>query len=154
MAKRKRGAQGGPAGQARDVPPLDNQAVNELVGLLDSGRFIEAILIMEELLQSYPREPILYKLLGMAYGEVGDLAGAAERWEEAQRLDPNDPSLWRLLAGVYQAQGRIVNALRALRRYLSEDPDDEELAQVVEARDALEAALDELAQTHHVSKAE
>ncbi|MGN6809362.1 MAG: tetratricopeptide repeat protein [Thermomicrobiales bacterium] len=154
MAKRKRGAQGGPAGQARDVPPLDNQAVNELVGLLDSGRFIEAILIMEELLQSYPREPILYKLLGMAYGEVGDLAGAAERWEEAQRLDPNDPSLWRLLAGVYQAQGRIANALRALRRYLSEDPDDEELAQVVEARDALEAALDELAQTHHVSKAE
>ena len=154
MAKRKRGAQGGPAGQAQGVPPLDNQAVNELVALLDAGRFIEAILIMEELLQSYPREPILYKLLGMAYGEVGDLAGAAERWEEAQRLDPDDSSLWRLLAGVYQGQGRIVNALRALRRYLAEEPDDEELEQVVQARAALEAALDELAQTYHVSKAE
>ena len=73
--KAEAGAEGGPAGQAQGVPPLDNQAVNELVALLDAGRFIEAILIMEELLQSYPREPILYKLLGMAYGEVGDLAG-------------------------------------------------------------------------------
>jgi tetratricopeptide (TPR) repeat protein len=154
MAKQKRGRQGNSIIPPEQLPPLNNETINELVRMLDSGQFIEGIMILEALREEHPREAILYKLLGMAYGELGDLRGAAERWEEAQRLDREDPSLWRLLAGVYQSQGRIVHALRALRRYLTEESEDEEQAQIEELRDALDAAMQDLGQTYGVSAAD
>lgn len=155
MARQKRGKQGSnsiiPADQ---LPPLNNETINELVRMLDSGQFLEGVMILEALKEEHPREAILYKLLGMAYGELGDLRGAAEHWEEAQRLDREDPSLWRLLAGVYQGQGRIVHALRAIRRYLNEETEDEEQAQIEQLRDALDEAMGELGRTYGVSATE
>ncbi len=147
MAKQKRGRQGrGPGGGGAAQRPapvggLDQETVNELVALLEQGQFIEAILAMEELREELPRDAILYKLLGMAYSEVGDLRSAAERWEEATRLDPGDPSLWRLLTGVYLGQGRPAHALRAVRRYLDADPEDEDRAEVETLRRTLEESL-------------
>lgn len=142
MARRgKRGARDTGTGPLGSVPPFDQQAVNELVGMLEGGQIVEAILVMEELRQSYPREAVLHKLLGMAYSEIGELSGAAERWEEANRLDPDDATLWRLLAGVYQGQGRPAHALRALRRYLALEPDDEDRAQLAELVAGLDRGL-------------
>lgn len=154
MAKQKRSRQGNSIIPPDQLPPLNNETINELVRMLDVGQFVEAVMILEALREEHPREPILYKLLGMAYGELGDLRGAAERWEEAQRLDKDDPSLWRLLAGVYQGQGRIVHALRALRRYLTEESEDDEITQLEELRDALEEAMRDLGRTYGVSAAD
>ena len=154
MAKQKRGKARESLIPADQLPPLTNETINELVRMLDTGQFLEAILLLEALREEHPREAILSKLLGMAYGEIGDLRSAAERWEEAQRLDPSDASLWRLLAGVYQGQGRIVHALRAIRRYLTEEPDDDELAQIEGLRDALDEAMRGLAANYGVAPAE
>ena len=153
MAKQKRGKQRQSVIPADQLPPLNNETINQLVQMLDGGQFLEAILILEALREEHPREPILYKLLGMAAGEVGDLATSAEQWEEAQRLDPSDASLWRLLAGVYQNQGRVVHALRALRRYVSEEQDDEDLPQIVALCDALDDAMRDLGEHYGVPAA-
>lgn len=154
MAKRKQGRQIGSLIDPAQLPPLNNETINELARLIDTGRFVEAMIILEALREENPREPILYKLLGTAYAELGDLASAGARWEEAQRLDPGDPSLWRLLTGVYQMQGRIVHALRALRRYLAEDADDPDTDQLEGLRASLEAAVAELGAQHGVSAAD
>ncbi|CAA9588909.1 MAG: hypothetical protein AVDCRST_MAG18-4487 [uncultured Thermomicrobiales bacterium] len=154
MARQKRGKGRESLIPADQLPPLTNETINEIVRMLDTGQFLEALLLLEALREEHPREAILSKLLGMAYGEIGDLRSAAERWEEAQRLDPADASLWRLLAGVYQGQGRIVHALRAVRRYLEEEPDDEELAQIEGLRDALDEAMRGLAANYGVAPAE
>ncbi len=154
MAKQKRGRQGNSLIPADQLPPLTNETINELVRMLDTGQFFEAIMILEGLREAHPREPILYKLLGMAYGELGDLAAAVERWEEAQRLDKDDASLWRLLAGVYQSQGRIIHSLRALRRYLAKETEDDETAQIVALRDALDEAMRDLGAAYDVSAAD
>lgn len=154
MAKHKRRAQGGPVGPRVPVPPLDPEAIDEIVGLLDGGRPIEAIMILEQLRNDHPRDATIYKFLGMGYAQVGELGGAAQAWEEASRLDTDDPNLWRVLAGVYQAQGRVVHALRALRRYLAAEPADEELAEVEALRQRMEEALAEIGHTFGVSPAE
>ncbi|MFN8511639.1 MAG: hypothetical protein U0232_04410 [Thermomicrobiales bacterium] len=154
MAKRKQERRAGSMIDPAQLPPLNNETINELARMIDMGRFVEALIILEALREEHPREPILYKLLGTAYAEIGDLASAGERWEEAQRLDPGDPSLWRLLTGVYQMQGRIVHALRALRRYLSEDADDPDADQLEQLREGLEAAVADLGEQHGVPAAE
>ena len=154
MARQKRGKQRESLIPADQLPPLTNETINEIVRMIDGGQFLEGILLLEALREEHPREAILYKLLGMAYGEIGDLRSAAERWEEAQRLDPADASLWRLLAGVYQGQGRIVHALRALRRYVAEEPDDDEMPQITGLRDALDEAMRGLAANYGTSPAE
>lgn len=154
MARQKRGRQSNSLIPPDQLPPLNNETVNELAQMLDAGQFVEAILIMEAMREEHPREAILAKLLGMAYAEIGELSAAAERWEEATRLDPRDPSLWRLLAGVYQGQGRIAHALRALRRYLEQEEDDDQQEQLESVRDAFEEALDDLAATYGVTRNE
>ncbi|HEY8602432.1 MAG TPA: tetratricopeptide repeat protein [Thermomicrobiales bacterium] len=154
MARQKRGKNRESLIPADQLPPLNNETINELVRMLDAGQFVEGILLLEALREEHPREPILYKLLGMAYGEIGDLRSAAQHWEEAQRLDADDASLWRLLAGVYQGQGRIVHALRAIRRYLAEEPDDDERDQIEALRDALDEAMRGLAANYGVSVAD
>lgn len=154
MAKQKRGKGRQSSIPADQLPPLNNETINQLVRMLDGGQFLEAILILEALREEHPREPIVYKLLGMAAGEVGDLSTAAEQWEEAQRLDPGDASLWRLLAGVYQNQGRVVHALRALRRYVAEEQEDDDLPQIVALRDALDDAMRDLGESYGVSAAD
>lgn len=154
MAKRRQARQTDSLIDPAKLPPLNNETINELARMIDMGRFVEALIILEALREEHPREPLLYKLLGTAYAEIGDLASAGERWEEAQRLDPDDPSLWRLLTGVYQLQGRIVHALRALRRYLAEDTDDPDTGQLEGLRAGLEGAVAELGDQHGVSAAD
>ncbi len=154
MARQKRGKNRESLIPADQLPPLNNETINEIVRMLDAGQFVEGILLLEALREEHPREPILYKLLGMAYGEIGDLRSAALQWEEAQRLDADDASLWRLLAGVYQGQGRIVHALRAIRRYLAEEPEDDERDQIEGLRDALDEAMQGLAANYGVSVAD
>jgi tetratricopeptide (TPR) repeat protein len=154
MAKRRQGRQMGSLIDPSQLPPLNNETINEIARMIDMGRFVEAIIILEALREQHPREAILYKLLGTGYAEMGDLAGAGERWEEAQRLDPGDPSLWRLLTGVYQLQGRIVHALRSLRRYLAEETDDPDADQLEQLREGLEAAVADLGEQHGVSASE
>lgn len=148
-----RGAGGAGAGPLAAVP-LNQETINELVAMLEGGQLIEAILVTEELRQAHPREAILYKLLGMAYSEIGSLSDAAERWEEANRLDPADVTLWRLLAGVYQGQGRPAHALRALRHYLDAEPDDEDRARLEELAAGLEQGLAGIGATFSVTPAE
>ena len=154
MAKRKQGRQTGSLIDPAQLPPLNNETINELARMIDMGRFVEALIILEALREAHPREAILYKLLGTAYAEIGDLTSAGGRWEEAQRLDPEDASLWRLLTGVYQMQGRIVHALRSLRRYLAEDANDPDADQLEELRASLEGAVAELGEQNHVPTAE
>ena len=153
MAKRKL-QKDGPVGRRVPVSPLDSDTIKEIVALLDGGRPVEAIMILEELRHDHPRDATIYKFLGMGYAQVGELGGAAEAWEEASRLDTDDPSLWRVLAGVYQAQGRLVHAVRALRRYLAAEPAGEDLAEVEGLRRRIEEALAEIGHTFGVSPAE
>jgi Flp pilus assembly protein TadD len=154
MAKRKQGRHPGSMIDPERLPPLNNETINELARMIDGGRFVESLIILEALREQHPREAILYKLLGTAYAEIGDLASAGDRWEEAQRLDPDDPSMWRLLTGVHQMQGRIVHALRALRRYLAADASDPDNDQLEELRAGLEAAVAELGEQHGVPAGE
>ncbi len=154
MAKRKQGRQTGSLIDPDRLPPLNNETINELARMIDMGRFVEALIILEALREEHPREAILYKLLGTGYAEIGDLSSAGTRWEEAQRLDPEDASLWRLLTGVYQMQGRIVHALRSLRRYLAEDANDPDADQLEQLREGLEAAVADLGEQNNVPKAE
>jgi Tetratricopeptide repeat len=93
--------------------PMNPEArFGQAIGHLQSGRYAEAIPILEELVKTAPNAANVYWNLGLAEEALGAPDKALSAWVGFHRLEPND---WRgreKLVQAYEATGRDKDAER------------------------------------------
>ncbi|MFW5893698.1 MAG: tetratricopeptide repeat protein [Verrucomicrobiota bacterium] len=77
-----------------------------------------------------PNRSELYRLLGEAFRQKGDLFKAEENFRKALELKPNQPDTLRRLIQVSAARGLHHQALKYMRQALAFSPGDEQLMRV------------------------
>jgi len=105
-----------PPRQRRPSPELE-AALRRAEGLIDRGRFAQAIELLEPFLGSQPRVVDLYFYYGYACYKAGDLWEAVEAYEQAMTLS-RDREYWQPLASLYMGLELNAHALNAFRQML------------------------------------
>ncbi|UCE85205.1 MAG: sulfatase-like hydrolase/transferase, partial [Deltaproteobacteria bacterium] len=132
----KRG--GGPGPLVFDgVDPKDGiaagHALNRVSGLLEAGRFAEALDVALDLRRRFPDGRLYIQLEALLRLRLGDAERAAERIAEVNRRYPEDAEAWELRAEAEVARGRLDAARRALDDARAHHPDHPQLARAAVA---------------------
>jgi tetratricopeptide (TPR) repeat protein len=88
--------------------------------LLQEGRRPEAVAALRVLIAMAPRNAEAYRLLGVALGETGDLAGAEDAYRAALALDPYMARAATGLAEVLLGTERGAEAVSIMARFVSD----------------------------------
>jgi predicted O-linked N-acetylglucosamine transferase (SPINDLY family) len=102
--------------------PALGTGVSELVDLISQGDLARARLRANELLERYPQQAELWRLLGISCLQQGAYDDAQTALANAVELAPHSVEIWCNLASVHTARGRLDDAERALHRALKLDP--------------------------------
>lgn len=151
------GAPGGPPPGAPSTfpqplsqPPSGPAAsyINLARSQLDQRRFLEALNTAQQALQFDPRNPQVYKVLGMihARSQPPDTTRAMAAYQSALQINPNDAETHRLIGDVFLfLQRRPSEGIAAYQNALRNNPNDGEahrlLGQCFEQTNQLEPAL-------------
>jgi 4-amino-4-deoxy-L-arabinose transferase-like glycosyltransferase len=106
-----------------DHPKLLRRAARLAEGL-------EALALLPRAVGANPRDAELRFRWGTVLGVSGDVAAAAEQWEEILRLGEEPPGIHANLAIAYAALGRSEEARRHARLALADAPQDEEMLRI------------------------
>jgi len=99
----------------------------EIQPLLNNGDPLQAITLLEKLLQSYPNFAQAYNDLGVLYYHTGDKEKVRHHYEQAVELMPDNIIFQKNLADFYCIElGRIEEALQIYVSVLKTDPQDVE----------------------------
>ncbi|RZJ25117.1 MAG: tetratricopeptide repeat protein, partial [Haliea sp.] len=90
------------------------------------GRFGEARLLLDRLLQQAPDGAAAHALMAQLLLDLQDIPAARSLLHQRLRAQPKAPDLWRLLAAAQLRRGRPAAAARTLRRALRLSPDNPE----------------------------
>src|SRR5579871_388789 len=96
--------------------PALGVGLTELIELIAHGELAAARERAETLLQRYPEQAELWRLLAICALQQGELDAAQRALDRALELAPQSVESWCNLASVYTAGGRLGDAERALRR--------------------------------------
>lgn len=91
-------------------------------GEFDAGRYAEAVVRAQALVDTCPGDARAWQLLGLALSFSGGGSRALECLDTAARLDRTDPSVWDALGVVRMRVGDHAEAARAFRRSLQLAP--------------------------------
>ena len=106
--------------------PENESAVEQLTQLLlDQGKSMDAIALLERLVKRSPT-PGLLDLLGDAYTQLHDAAHAEEAYRKAVALDQDAPSHRRGLAQALLSQEKYEEALLQYKKLAELDPEEPE----------------------------
>ncbi|MBM3295838.1 MAG: tetratricopeptide repeat protein [Candidatus Aminicenantes bacterium] len=103
--------------------------------LASTGFLAEAVSIYEKLVVDFPRDPALFRALGIAYGIGGNFDEAIKNFKQMTYIAPT-PEAYFNLAVSYRQKGDIAEAIANFERYL-EDPKGEPEAKIQNARNEL-----------------
>lgn len=108
----------------RDVTfdPDLGAGVSELVELISQGDLARARERANELIERYPQQAELWRLLGISCLQLGAYDDAQAALANAVELAPHSVEIWCNLASVHTARGRFDDAERALHRALKLEP--------------------------------
>jgi serine/threonine protein kinase len=149
---------GAPPGGATTFPPPPSQPLsgpgasylNQARALLDQRRYAEALNTARQALQFDPRNPQVFKVLGMihARSQPPDSTSAMAAYQSALQINPNDAETHRLIGDVFLfVQRRPAEGIAAYQNALRNNPNDGEahrlLGQCFEQTNQLEPALAE-----------
>lgn len=109
------------ANAVADAPSDPAAAVAFIRGLVETGRFAEAIGASERLARASPGAPSAQLLLGDVYAAGGRFAAAAPAYTRAADLRFDEPALLRLVEAWVQT-GKREKAADALALYLAQNP--------------------------------
>lgn len=90
--------------------------------LLESGKPVDAITVLEEAAAAFPQDPMVRFHLGTAYLQTGDRERARVAFESATTLQPLLVESQLKLGSVLDAGGRSAEAIEVLQRALANDP--------------------------------
>lgn len=92
--------------------------------LLEQDRTMEAIRLLQDSTQRYPRNGRLWLQLGIfLIGTTDDQVGALQALNQAARLDPNNPNIQIQLGSILKQQGNERDAQRLFYRAITSTPD-------------------------------
>ena len=91
---------------------LTQQQVQQLMMLHQQGQHDKVIQQASSLIQDYPKEFILFNLLGVSLEKQGKLQEATVAYEKALKLNPNIPELQFNLGAMLYAQNRYADAIQ------------------------------------------
>ena len=123
--------------------PSPGTAFLVLSELKKKGHMTRTIQESIKVLNVFPMDPKIRKLLADTYFEAGLLAQAEVEAEQvASLLDKDLISVYRLRADIFAKQGRNEEAVRSLRIYLCHEPDDEHALNLLEQLEVREEESD------------
>jgi predicted O-linked N-acetylglucosamine transferase (SPINDLY family) len=102
--------------------PALGTGVSELVDLISQGEFARARTRANELLERYPQQAELWRLLGISCLQQGAYDDAQAALANAIELAPHSVEICCNLASVHTARGHFDDAERALHRALRLEP--------------------------------
>lgn len=104
----------------------------QAVELANSGKSMEAIRILEELVMHHPDHAVAHNDLGVLHQQNGDFAKARRHQEEALRLEPRNVNFQKNLADLlYIACGDTEEAMKLYVKVLGANPRDTEVLMAV-----------------------
>ncbi|MCX6082325.1 MAG: hypothetical protein NTW32_22585 [Chloroflexi bacterium] len=109
--------------------------------LLTQDKPQQALELLQELDQKFPRQPDLLGLMVNAYLDVGDQHGYLLAIHKLHELTPNQAEAKLGLAGAYLANGFIALALQTFRQYTKRWPNSERTGEIQKTIQQLEKAL-------------
>lgn len=110
--------------QALRSDPESPRAQNGLAAvLLDSGRYDEAIPLLEAAVRTTPSDPAVHFNLGLAHFNAGHWGPAVESFRKSAELAPNLGQAQALLGISYRRLGLLEPSVRAYERALELEPD-------------------------------
>jgi len=102
-------------------------AGNNLASIyIDTGRYDEALKLLNKFLNNYPGSPQLYVNIGIVYWHLGDIERALEFFRKSLRLDPYLRKAVYMLGIVYLKKGDLEKAEKQFVKYTILDPYDPE----------------------------
>jgi len=102
--------------------PALGTGVSELVDLISRGELVRSNARARELLERYPEQAELWRLLGICCLQQGQYDLAHDALSKAVELAPHSVEIWCNLASVQTARNALDDAERALHRALKLDP--------------------------------
>jgi tetratricopeptide (TPR) repeat protein len=99
-----------------------NERIEASVKALKSGRFDQALEILEPLRESHPGDVRVLEQVGVARFNLGNLDEAEEAFEAWIALDPAEPAALQALSAVREARGDLPRALELAREALELNP--------------------------------
>lgn len=98
--------------------------LNNLITALNSGNFSAAEAIAKPLSKTYPKAPLVWKILGVAIAEQGKMAEAIEPMKKVVLLEPKDAEAQRNLATALKEIGQIKLAETHFRKAIALNSQD------------------------------
>lgn len=113
--------------RALAIEPGSVQARQNLAELMfQSGRPLEAIQILEDLLRQSPT-PRAYYALGLIYMESRQMDQAAAAFVQQLQMEPGNGEVWKLLGNCHAVSGRMAEAAAAYQQAILHRPGDSAL---------------------------
>jgi tetratricopeptide (TPR) repeat protein len=120
------------------------EGLDEADGLLEDGKPQQALELLTELDQKFPRQPDVLGLMANACFDMKDHPGYLHAIYQLHNLTPNRAEVKMGLAGAYLANGRFALALQTYRQFIKQWPHHERVADAQEALLELEQGLNEM----------
>ena len=98
--------------------------LNNLIQLLNDGNFSAAEATAKSLSKTYPKAIMIWKILGVAIAEQGNMADAIEPMKKVITLDPKDAEAHRNLATALKEIGQINSAETHFRKSIALNTQD------------------------------
>jgi len=106
-------------GQVEDVPESRQMRAGVLI---EQGRYREARLQIEQLLQNEPESPILHTNLAICLVNLGQMDQALEQLDAAQKVAPLMPEIYHNRGAIFERQGHGTEAAEQYRTALRYAP--------------------------------
>lgn len=84
--------------------------VQHIRSLLASSKSVEAVRAAKKFLKEYPQDPTGYMMVGIAYGQMGEIAKSIEAYKEGLSIMPQSDALNYNLAHTYFVTERLTEA--------------------------------------------
>ena len=120
------------------------EGLEEADDLLEDGKLQQALELLTELDQKFPRQPDVLGLMANACLSMKNYPGQLHATYRLHNLTPNRAEVKFGLGGAYLVNGRFALALQTFRQFLKQWPRHERVADAQEALLELEQGLNEM----------
>ncbi|MBN1883779.1 MAG: tetratricopeptide repeat protein [Deltaproteobacteria bacterium] len=116
-------ASGSPQGWLIDEMPTEEDFLERAAELLDSGRYIDVIEVLDEAIEDYGyKSAESYFLMAYAYDQMDEIEYAKDYYTLALRLDGTIADALYNLGMIYRNEGNHTEAAKYLERYIKLNP--------------------------------
>lgn len=110
-------------GQETKTDPAYSAQLNQVQGFIQSGQFAEAIVLLDELIFEYPKNPDAHYVKSLLLAKGGVFNSALPLAQEAHRLDPDNLLYANNLIAILKETGDFSGAVEVVSNLQKQYPD-------------------------------